>query len=320
MPKTEPELPILRRFPELSVVPRAALGTFPTPVQRLALGDGRVLLVKRDDRCGDPIGGNKVRGLEWLLGGVRLGDHMLTVGPAGSTHALSTAVYARGLGAATTVVRWRQEMNPAARRVAQRLSAAATIIDARWVASAYALAAAIRLSRRVTWIPAGGAATVALLGSVNAALELADQIERGESPEPRHLFVPLGSGGTAAGLALGMRIAGLRTRLVAVRVVPRVMGRAGRIVSLANAAAAYIERITRRALPRLHRRDVHVDHGRYGGAYGRPLGWTGDEGPARAAGIHLDDTYSRKAYAAAASERDDTAMLWLTFDGRLLQD
>lgn len=319
MPAKAADLPIVRWFPGLARLPRVKLGTFPTPVERLVSAGGRVLLVKRDDLSANPVGGNKVRGLEWLLGGVHDGDRVLTVGPAGSTHALSTATYARRLGAVVTVVRWNQEMNPAARRCATRLEDSARVIDARWVAAAYVLATSLRLKPRTRWIPAGGAATVALLGHVNAALELAAQVEAGESPRPDSVYVPLGTGGTAAGLALGFRIAGMATRVVAVRVVPRVVGRAGRVAALANAAARYIERTAHASLPRMTPDDIQVEHAYYGGGYGRPLPPTPALSVFEKAGIHLDDTYSRKACAAALAGSDASTMLWLTFDGRLLQ-
>lgn len=320
MPTTGPELPLFRRYPAIRAVPRAELGRFPTAVDKVKLPDERVLFLKRDDRSAEPIGGNKVRGLEWLLGYVGPGDRVLTVGPAGSTHALSTAIYSRALGADATVVRWRQEMNPAAVRCAAKLQRVARVIDARWVALAYGIATSLRVGRGTTWIPAGGAATIALLGHVNAALELAEQVTRGECPEPESVYVPLGTGGTAAGLALGFRIAGLSARVVPVRVVPRIVGRAGRVVSLANAAARFIERITGEKVPRITRDDVCVEHGFYGDAYGRRLDWGGDLTPLQGIGIELDDTYSRKACAAAMASRSRVPMLWLTFDGRLLQD
>ena len=64
----------LERFPALAALPRVRLGGFPTPVERIELDDGRSLLVKRDDRCGGTIGGNKLRALEWLLGGITPGS------------------------------------------------------------------------------------------------------------------------------------------------------------------------------------------------------------------------------------------------------
>lgn len=315
------ELPLLRRFPGLAMLPRVSLGRFPTPVRRITRDDGRVLLLKRDDLSGDIIGGNKVRGLEWLLGSVRRGDAVLTVGARGSTHALSTALLSARLGASATVVRWNQEMNPAARVVDARLRAGARVIDARFVAAAYLIATAIRIRHRVTWVPAGGAAPVAVLGHVNAALELAEQISGNESELPEEVYVPLGTGGTAAGLALGFRVAGLGIRIVAVRVVPGVVARQSRVLGLANRAATLIERMTGEHLPRPMPAEVTVEHAFYGGAYGRPLPDIPLEGELlHASGTRLDDTYSRKAFAAALGSKAQRAMLWVTFDGRLLQD
>lgn len=314
------ELPLLRRFPALAALSRARFGVYPTPVDRIALPGGRTLLVKRDDQCGEAIGGNKVRGLEWLLGDVGPGDHVLTVGPRGSTHALATATYAGLRGARVTVVRWDQEMNPAARRVDARLrsAAAADIVDARWVPAAYAFAAALRVRRRAHWIPAGGASPLAVLGHVNAAMELSEQLARRESAPPGCVVVPLGTGGTAAGLALGFRIAGLRTRVVAVRVVPRILGRVARVLKLARSASSLIERLSGERLPPVSAADVSVEHAFYGGAYGRPLSARGDERALEASGIRLDDTYGRKAFAAALAQTGERTLLWLTFDGRLL--
>jgi D-cysteine desulfhydrase len=312
------ELPLLARFPALGTLPRASFGTYPTPVERLTLADGRTLLLKRDDIPGRAIGGNKIRGLEWLLGSVVEDDRILTIGPRGSTHALATARCARLLGAHTTVVRWNQEMNDAARRVDDHLRRAARAIDAHWVPVAYMVASALRLRHSMRWIPAGGLSPVALLGHVNAGMELADQIARGELEPPARVVVPLGTGGTAAGLALGFRIAGVASRVVAVRVVPRILGRQGRVLRLARSVARLIERLSGARLPRVAREHVDVAHSFYGGAYGRPLLRREDERSLASSGIAVDDTYSRKAYAAALAQRDHRTLLWLTFDGRLL--
>lgn len=315
------ELPLLRRFPALAAFPRARFGAFPTPVQEVAGDGGRVILLKRDDVGGAVIGGNKVRGLEWLLGDVRAGDRLVTVGARGSTHALSTALLGATLGARVTVVRWNQEMNPAARVVDARLRAAARVVDARFVAAAYAVAGAAR-ALGARWIPAGGVSPRALLGHVNAGLELSEQVERAECALPDAIYVPLGTGGTAAGIALGLCLAGLRVPLVAVRVVPAVVARTGRVVQLAARCAALIERVTGQRLPRITRRDVRVEHRYYGGAYGRalPIPAGAAEAAARRHGVTLDDTYGRKAFVAADASAARRPLVWLTFDGRLLHD
>lgn len=295
-------------------MPRVTLGA-PTPVERVSV-DGRALWLKRDDRFGDRVAGNKVRGLEWLLGGIADGDSVLTVGPRGSTHALATAIYADALGANTTVVRWAQTMNAAARAVDRRMRESARVVDARWVPLAYALAASLRAARRrVRWIPAGGATPLAILGHVSAALELVEQIERGECERPARIVVPLGSGGTAAGLWLGLSVAAAPIDVIGVRVVPRVVGRVGRVKRLANSTRELVHRLTGQPVPAPIAERFRIEERFYGGRYGRAL----PPDDVAAPKLALDDTYSAKAYRAALAQPGERTLLWLTFDGRLLQ-
>jgi hypothetical protein len=88
---------------------------------------------------------------------------------------------------------------------------------------------------------------------------------------------------------------------------------------LARRTATLIESLAAERMPRVDRGDVTVENAFYGGAYGRALANPLDEKSIIAAGIRLDDTYSRKAFAAALAQRRAT-LFWLTFDGRLLQD
>jgi D-cysteine desulfhydrase len=322
--------PLLRRFPALAAIPRAPLlATSPTPVQRSDAAPA--LWVKRDDLSAPLLGGNKVRALEYLLAGVGAHDVVLTVGGRGSTHALSTVLHAHRLGARAAVVRWSQEMNDAAHLVAQRLAREADHVqDARTVAGAYLRAVVVRAAARLRghalhWVPAGGTTPLGILGHVGAALELASQVEQGLLPEPARIVVPLGTGGTAAGLALGVAIAGLRTRIVGARVVPRVVANRRRILTLAERTARVIERASRAGgqdvpVPRPTRASVRVEHIAYGGAYGRETPAARDAA-ARFTRAHadcrLDATYSAKAFAVALAACDGKpTVFWLTFDGR----
>src|SRR5918998_6104930 len=85
---------LVDHFPALASLPRAGLlGALPTPVVSSALAPA--LWLKRDDLTALPIGGNKVRALDFLLGGLTAGEQVLTAGATGSTHALTTVVHAR---------------------------------------------------------------------------------------------------------------------------------------------------------------------------------------------------------------------------------
>ena len=317
---TPADPPLIERFPALRQLPRATLGRFPSPVtpaDTLATG----LWFKRDDVNAEPLGGNKVRALELLLGGVGAGDTVVTVGAAGSTHALATAIYARRLGARVRCFRWRQEMNPVAQRVAARTTEeTGTSGLSRTVAGAYARAFVARF-RGAHWVPAGGSSPVGVLGQVNAGLELARQIETGALPRPDRVVIPLGTGGTVAGLALGFAIASVAIEIVAVRVVPRVVANARHVRTLVSRTARLIERATGTRVSRPAARGVRVVHDFYGGAYGRATK-DGDRVASdclERTGIVVDPTYGAKALAAAvtiAKDRGGTTLFWLTFDGR----
>jgi 1-aminocyclopropane-1-carboxylate deaminase/D-cysteine desulfhydrase-like pyridoxal-dependent ACC family enzyme len=318
-------LPLVRRYPALAVLPRAILARLPTPVV-YAAALSPSLWIKRDDLTSEAIGGSKVRALEFLLGGVRPGDEVLTVGGTGSTHALATAVFARQLGAKVTLFRWRQEMNDSAEAVQSRIAREASSGrrgTSRFVVGAYARALLARL-RGARWIPAGGSVPLGVLGHVNAALELADQIAQSTLPAPSRIVVPLGSGGTTAGIALGARIAGLEAEIVGVRVVPRLVANRSHVRALAGSTASLIERVTKQQVPRVRAGAIRVVHSEYGGAYGRPT--AAGEAAARrcrsALRITLDATYSAKALAAALALTESeggTTLFWLTFDGRWMK-
>lgn len=313
-------LALYERYPRLRSVPRLPLIALPTPVQHLvALAPD--LWIKRDDLCAEPLGGNKARALEFLFAKVRAGDRVVTVGAAGSTHALAVATYASRLGAKAEVGRWRQVMNPMASRVAARLPMIAERAPVfRSPAGAY-LWAFSRRARGAKWIAPGGSSPRGILGHVNAGLELAEQIQAGDLPMPANVVLPLGTGGTMAGLALAFAIAELPIRVVGARVVPRIVGRIGRVKRLANATARLIERVTKERVPRPEADRMHIAHEMYGGAYGRETPAVREAaGVMRAAsGVVLDSTYSAKAFAVALelAKREPT-LFWLTFDSRTL--
>ncbi len=316
-------LPLGARFPALTALARAPLGCFPSPIERLE-GVGADLWIKRDDLDAPVCGGNKVRALEFLLAGVGPGDVVLTLGGEGSTHVLATAVHAARLGARTVALRWPHDMSPVAHRVAAAARAeCAEVVTTRGPVGAVLRAHALRLWRRVRYVPIGGSTPLGILGHVNAALELAEQVARGELPEPARVVVPLGSGGTAAGLALGFAIAGLGTTVVGARVAPRLVSNRGHVLRLAGATRRFVERLTGATLPAVEPGRVTVAHQGYGGAYGRPLA-AGDAAAAilrRARGLALDATYSAKACAVAldaARAGGGPTLFWLTFDGRAL--
>jgi D-cysteine desulfhydrase len=315
---------LIARWPRLHhSLPRVDLRVRETPVERWEL-DGTTLLVKRDDLTTPTLGGNKARALELLLEGVGPDDVLLTVGSTGSTHALAVAHFAARLGARTEVITWPQEEHDVSRATAARLREIARVTAARTPATAMLRAVSRRLLRRVRWIPAGGSSPLGALGHAAAAVELADQLARDAAPAPDTLVVPLGSGGTAAGLLVGLVLAGLPTKVLGVRVVPRVVANRRRVLGLARRAAALFGERAGVMAPFVDDARFAIEETQYGGAYARETRASrtsqqlvlAREGPA------LEGTYSAKALAAALAHARaapaERVLYWLTFDGRWL--
>jgi D-cysteine desulfhydrase len=240
---------IERRFPgAYEGIIRVGLTRLPTPVDRLTELEGEVgmssLWVKRDDRSGDLYGGNKPRKLEFLLGKA-LADGkqaVITTGGIGTHHGLATAVCARALGLRTILALLKQPVTAAVRRsLLLDYAAGAEMYYGASVPSLTVVALRVCaqefLRRGMPYIvPTGGTSALGVLGYINAAFELAEQIKAGELPEPAWIFVPCGTGGTVAGLVAGAKLAGLRSRVAAVLVTDILPPSPSRLARMANGA------------------------------------------------------------------------------------
>jgi len=305
-----PEPALLRRHPALAALPRVALTELPTPVAPLvcdAIPSG-ALYVKRDD-CTSPLyGGNKARKLEFVLGAARArgARRLVTTGGIGTHHGLATTIFGATLGMRTTVVVVPQPITPHVRvQLLALVAHGAELVPAGNVAAAAAqvvrvLAIATLRGERPALVPTGGSSAAGDVGFVSAGFELAEQVAAGLVPEPAEIYVPLGSGGTLAGLALGIRLAGLRSRVVGVLVTDILPPSAARLARMANATLALL----RRADPtipdaRLAPADFAIDRAELGPGYGTPTR-AGEAAAARArdAGLALEPTYTAKCFAA----------------------
>lgn len=300
------------RFPTLrATLPHVALGEGPTPVRRLSAIAGAEVWCKEDGRYGGPYGGNKVRKLEWVLADAwgRGSRTILTIGGLATNHGLATAIYARRLGLKTALVLVDQPLDEHVRAQLARLRASGATLHLTRSAPRTVAALPWLLARHADWrarrlpyfLPVGGSSPLGILGYVEAGLELGEQVAAGALPEPAHVVVPVGSGGTVAGLALGLRLAGLRSRVVGVVVNDRMRLDAGRTAKLAGRAAELLRRRGAR-LPvaaDVHPDDVLLVREWLGAGYGHATA----EGAAAAAllrdadGLELDPVYAAKAMA-----------------------
>ena len=306
---------LLARHPVLQTdLPLETLASLPTPV-RLLCGPGDTpLWIKHDGLSGNPYGGNKVRKLELLLGEARRHNarEVVTFGGAGSNHATATAIYARRLGLQCTLVLAPQPPLPAVGRNLRVCCAHGARFHYCDAFNDFAAAGQHICHTRqaaglpLPWIiPPGGSTVCGGMGLVNAAFELAEQVRAGILPAPGRIYVALGTAGTAAGLLVGLRAAGLSSRLVCVRVVDRAFGTAVRCASLASDIAARLHRLDP-SFPdlRFHPRDIDLRHDWYGPGYGvaTPAAHRAVSIMRDTAGIPLETTYTGKAFACLLAD------------------
>ncbi|MGF6886571.1 D-cysteine desulfhydrase [Nocardia sp. GAS34] len=298
------------RFPALrETLPRLPLGSGPTPVRELPnLSPGPVSLWLKDDGAyGDGgWGGNKVRKLEWLLAeAVRRNRTVLTVGALGTNWGLATARYGADHGLRTALALVDQPLDDHVRAQLRRLAdSGARLHFTHTKARTIAAVPYLILRHRLPYIvPAGGSNPLGVLGYVEAAFELAGQIAAGELPAPSHIVVPVGSGGTAAGLHLGLHLAGLPDiTVVAVVVNDTLRLDVGTLQRLAYRSAALLARRGAR-LPQLSlsAERLLVTRDWLGAGYGHPTPSAGEaSSKARELeGLCLEPVYTAKALAAA---------------------
>ena len=202
----------------------AVLPTPLTPAPRLgrALGTGP-LLIKRDDLTGFAFGGNKARLLEFLLAAALAdgADTLVTGGAAGSNFCAVAAAAAQHAGLRCELV-IAGLPQPLARAPGPALALALTWgAVVRWTGTSdrdsvdtqlpRAAAELTAQGRRPYLMPRGGATGLGAIGYALAAAELHEQLDgRGGI----HVVVPVGSGGTLAGLVAGHVLLGRPWTLV----------------------------------------------------------------------------------------------------------
>ncbi len=225
---------------------RVPLGDGPTPVRELTgLGAsrGEAPIWIKDDGAYSRVGGNKVRKLEWLLADARRRrkSTILTGGATGTNHGLATAVFAGRLGMRTVLVLAPQPETDHVRAQLARLRASGAEIHIApgfyrsFLLAAWLTAAKAGPGLRTPYlVPPGGSTPLGCVGYARAALELRDQVVAGDLPEPSHIVVALGSGGTAAGLLAGIWLTGLRSRLLCVVVSDAIRLEARSVARLAR--------------------------------------------------------------------------------------
>ena len=204
---------------------RLALAHLPTPLVRprslleaLGLGErGIDLWIKRDDATGGPEAGNKIRKLEFLLAAAtrEKATVLVTCGGIQSNHARATAIVGAQLGLrAVLLLRTTETGAPlpiTGNVLLDRLVGAEIRLitpaqyRTRTALMAEVAAELMKRGERPYVIPEGGSNALGSLGYVEAMAEVRKQLDAGlGGGKPFDVIIhACGSGGTAAGVALG---------------------------------------------------------------------------------------------------------------------
>jgi 1-aminocyclopropane-1-carboxylate deaminase/D-cysteine desulfhydrase-like pyridoxal-dependent ACC family enzyme len=170
-------------------------------------------------------------------------------------------------------------------------------------------AAALYLTERIRhpgayFLYVGGSNPTGTIGFVNAAFELKSQIEKGVVPEPAAIFCPVGSNGTLAGLTLGVRLAGLKSKTIGVRVSASHLGpiqvcTPGSVQRLMQATYRNL-RNRCQSIPAIDLNAPLILNDYFGDGYGRPTeaGHRAYQLLKNKTDVTLDLTYTAKTFAA----------------------
>lgn len=293
----------------LDAFPRAALAHLPTPLEPMArlsteLGGPR-LWVKRDDCTGLALGGNKTRKLEFLMGEALAAGATcaITAGGVQSNHVRQTAAAAAKLGLAahlvlTRKVAWDQDDYQRTGNILldRLLGAEIRILPAGSdrAAAMDELAADLRAAgARPYVIPLGGSNATGALGYVACARELLAQAEA-LSGGLDTIVLASSSGGSQAGLIVGLTALGHPARVIGIEVDD---DREGVAAAVRQVAAATAERLGLDADEAVSRVEVVAGYGGTGYGLPTPEMRRAVELAARREGLLLDPVYSGKAMA-----------------------
>ncbi|MBI2375297.1 MAG: pyridoxal-phosphate dependent enzyme [Deltaproteobacteria bacterium] len=315
-----------RLFATLDEIPRLGLVKSPSPVERLRALEGPLGLawlgVKRDDQLEVWHGGTKIRKLDYLLAVPRFRDAKgwVSFGATGSGHLVALTSAATALEKTLDVHMFFEPVSEGVlENLAYTISGPTRIHYSPSRIQIGLFHPSVFLSPEwhgLPVIPPGASTPIGSIGVARGALELARQVAAGLLPEPQHLYVPFGSGGTVAGLWAGLALSPLRPVIHAVSTVERIFSPKSGLEGLARKTA---RELAERGLPTADLRaiNVHVIRDQLGDGYGETTpGSLAATSRLHELGLAGEPIYSGKAFAGllanAERHRSENVIFWLT--------
>lgn len=220
---------IFNYVPNLSL-PWIKLVNSPTPFYKLNKISEHLnfknIWIKTDGEAGELFGGNKLRNLEFLLGTAKNNNvsTVITFGSIESNYALAIAKYGKELKIKVKLYLCKlsnsneSELNPFLDKL-KNVGAEILIVPKMVCFFLNELS-----KRNINFyfpkssyvIPIGGANAIGCLGHINSVLELNEQLIANKINHPVTIILPVGSGGTIAGLIAGFTLLNLKANIVGI--------------------------------------------------------------------------------------------------------
>ena len=322
------EIPLVKKFPKLKALPHVNLINAPTSVEKMLKSSeklgGMNIWIKRDDLTNPKYGGNKLRKYEFVIPYIqkRKKKRILTVGGIGTNHGLANVIIASDFGIKTSLYLIDQ---PLTKHVRENLLCdyyfGADLNYTKDVkGTAYHLLKDLITDWSSYYLVMGASNSVGAIGFINAGLELAEQIKKGDIPEPDKIFIAVGSMGMVIGLFIGLELAGLKTKIMGISVSDIKYNSSKQLRNLTRKTLKRLRKIDK-SIPDVSKRlfeRLYIDRTFFGGEYGRST-YEGLEAIeiAKNDGIELDPVYTGKAFSAMVdycrknpNAKNETILYW----------
>jgi len=254
------------------------------------------------------------------------------LGYAGSNHALALAIYADMLGLKCSSFLLPQANAHYVRRNLlachhhhARLHSCGNYLSLGLGIMGGLINARLRNGTWPEFIQPGGSSPLGIVGYINAGFELKEQIDAGHLPEPDRIYVPLGSMGTTIGLMLGLKIAGVRSQIIGVRVLEEIFASPWLLRRRYRDTSAFLHKLDP-SFPKLDGRleSLEIRNDCLGDGYAQ---FTAKDVATtklmrEQCGIIMSGTYTAKAFSALVDDatkgilKDKVILFWNTYNSR----